>query len=115
MRCLKTSLFGTSRERRARGASQGRAVFSGLPWLAPPARLFLLTFALAETITHAADGLDQLAVIAQLAAQRLDMHVDGSFQDDRAFLDGRVHELGTCEGPALLAQHALADAELCRC
>src|SRR5438067_378021 len=47
----------------------------------------------AEAIADAADGFDVIAGGAELAAKRFDMHVDGAFQHQGAFLDGGIHEL----------------------
>src|SRR5262245_14460085 len=70
-------------------------------------------FGFAEAVAEAAHGLDQ-AVDAEFLPQRLDVNVDGPFQDDRPLADGGVHELVAREGPTRLAQHALQQAELRR-
>ena len=48
---------------------------------------------LSEAIADAADGFDAVGRIAELAAQGLDVHVDGALQDDGAVADGGVHEV----------------------
>src|SRR5262245_29061270 len=68
---------------------------------------------LAEPIADSANRLDQVPR-AELAPQGLDVNINGPFQHDGAFADGRVHELRSRERPARLAQHALQQPKLGR-
>ncbi len=54
-----------------------------------------------ETISHAADGLDEVARLAELLPQALDVNVDRPLEHERVFADGGVHELEAreCAGP----------------
>src|SRR5437868_14421355 len=69
--------------------------------------------ALPEAIADTAYGFDQVAS-AELAPERLDVHVDRPFQDDGAIADGRIEQLGTCEGSSRLAQQTFEQAEFGR-
>ena len=60
-----------------------------------------------ESITDAADGFDELARIAKLLPQALDVDVDGPLQHDGILANGRVHQLVASERPARLADQDL--------
>ena len=67
-----------------------------------------------EAVADAANRFQEIAGLAQLAAQGFDVYVDGALEDDRAFADGGIHELGPAEGTPRLTQHALQQAKLRR-
>src|SRR4051794_11800712 len=46
---------------------------------------------LPKAIAHAAHGLDEVVLFAELAAQRLDVHVDGALQHHRPFAYCHIH------------------------
>jgi hypothetical protein len=68
-------------------------------------------------VPHAADRLDevfQAAGFLDLLAKRLHVNVYGAFEHDRAFADGRVHEVVAAEGAARLPKQAEQQLELRR-
>jgi len=65
----------------------------------------------AKAITDASDGFDVFTHISELAAQRLDVHVDGALQDD-GVADGRVHEIVPRESAAGLLHQRFQEAKL---
>ena len=67
-----------------------------------------------ESIADAADGFDELARLAELLPQALDVDVDRPLQHDRILADGGVHQLVASERPARLADQDLQQAELGR-
>ncbi len=72
---------------------------------------FLLRRAFTEAVSDAANGLDEIGV-AELAAERLDVYVDGAFQNDGPVANGGVHELMARERASRLAEQAFQQAEL---
>src|SRR5262249_5811989 len=106
---------GRSRPVRSCVSSQGRCdctncLIKKLVW---QERDSLCRFVWAETIADAAHSLDALAGVAQFAAKRFDVHVDGSFQND-GVADRGVHEIMSCEGPARLLHQGFQETELRR-
>ena len=69
---------------------------------------------LVEPIADAADGFDELAGVAELLPQALDVDVDRPLQHDRVLADGGVHQLEARERAAGLADQDLEQAELGR-
>ena len=69
---------------------------------------------LVEPITDAADGFDELAGVAELLPQALDVDVDRAFQHDRVLADGGVHQLEPSERAARLADQDFQQAKLGR-
>src|SRR4051812_49720087 len=67
---------------------------------------------LMKPVADTADGLDELARLAQLLPQALDVHVNRPLEDDRILADGRVHQLVASERPSGLADQRLEQAEL---
>ena len=76
---------------------------------APDSRLVF-----SKTIAQPADGFDEVAFPAQLAAERFHMHVDGTLQDDRFVSHSGVHELGARERSPGLAEETFQKAKFRR-
>src|SRR5881392_564431 len=77
---------------------------------APDSRLVF-----SKTIAQPADGFDEVAFPAQLAAERFHVHVDRTLQDDRFVSHSGVHELGARERSPGLAEETFQQAKFRRC
>ena len=69
---------------------------------------------LVKPISDAADGFDEVARLAELLPQALDVNVDRALENDRILADRGVHQLETSERTAGLAKHDFEQAKLGR-
>src|SRR4051794_27631630 len=69
---------------------------------------------LMEPISDAADGFDELAGVAKLLPQALDVNVDGPLQHDGVLTNRGIHELVARERPPRLANQDFQEPELGR-
>ena len=65
-----------------------------------------------KSITYAAHGLDGVGLGTDLLAQCSDMNVDGPFQDQRIFAEGRVDQLRSFECATGLANECIEQSKL---